>query len=75
MPLSLPVISLSLHHEMCRECVKHEEVNKNKTLVRKPEGKSLVRPKHRWDDDNGWNLWTGFIWLRIGTGDWLLLRR
>jgi hypothetical protein len=43
-------------------------------LVEKPEGKSpLGRPSRRWKDNfkidlrfNGW-LWTGLIWLRIGT--------
>jgi hypothetical protein len=44
-------------------------------LVEKPEGKSpLGRPRDRWEDnikmdlqEVGWGVWTGFIWLRIGT--------
>jgi hypothetical protein len=43
--------------------------------VGNPEGKRpLRRPKHRWEDnirmdlgEIGWKVWTGFIWLRIGT--------
>jgi hypothetical protein len=43
--------------------------------VGKPEGKSpLERPRRRWDDgfkmdlmEIGWGVWSGFIWLRIGT--------
>jgi hypothetical protein len=50
-------------------------------LVRKPEGKSpFARPKRRWGDnikmdyfqEVGWGVWTGLIWLRIGTGGGLL---
>jgi hypothetical protein len=50
-------------------------------LVRKPEGKRpLGRPRHRWVDNIlGWILerwdgvmWTGLVWLRIGTGGELL---
>jgi hypothetical protein len=49
-------------------------------LVGKPQGKRpLGRPRRRWEDntrmdlqDVGWGAWTGFIWLRIGTGDGLL---
>jgi hypothetical protein len=44
-------------------------------LVRKPEGKRpLRRFRCRWEDniridlrETGWELWTGCIWLRIGT--------
>jgi hypothetical protein len=39
-----------------------------------PAGKRpLGRPGHRWEDTimnfsrNRWEVWTGFIWLRIGT--------
>jgi hypothetical protein len=45
-----------------------------KVLVGKPEGKKpLERPRHRWDDNIKMDLqevgvWTGFCWLRIGTG-------
>jgi hypothetical protein len=49
-------------------------------VVGKPEGKSpLGRRRHRWDDgirmyfrDIGWGRWSGFNWLRIGNGGWLL---
>jgi hypothetical protein len=45
-------------------------------LVGKPEGKRpLRRPRRRWFDniridlvEVGWGAWTGFVWLRIGTG-------
>jgi hypothetical protein len=45
-------------------------------LVGKPEGKrQLGRPRRRWEDnikmdllEVGVGLWTGSIWLRIGTG-------
>ena len=41
-----------------------------------PEGgRPFGRPRCRWEDDNKLNLpekecepWTGFIWLRVGTG-------
>ena len=45
-------------------------------LVGKPEGKRLVRPRHRWEDiikmdlqEIGWGrwAWTGLIWLNIWT--------
>jgi hypothetical protein len=46
-------------------------------LLIKPEGnKVLGSPLRRWGDnirkdlrEIGWKLWTGFIWLRIGTSD------
>jgi len=48
--------------------------NSYKSLVRKPEGK-----RHRWEDnvriqlrEMGGKMWTGFMWLRIGTSDRLL---
>jgi hypothetical protein len=49
-----------------------------KVLVGKPEGKRpLGRP--RWEDgirmdlrDVGWGVWSGFNWLRLGTGVELL---
>jgi hypothetical protein len=49
-------------------------------LVGKPEGKRpLGRPRHRWIDNIKMNLleknsvlWTGLVWLRIGTGGELL---
>ena len=52
----------------------------SQVLVGKSEGKKpLGRPWFRWEDNIKWffknwdgELWTGFIWLRIGTGGWLL---
>jgi hypothetical protein len=54
--------------------------NVYRVLVGKPEGKSpLERPRRRWE--NGikmdimeivWGVWSGFIWLRIGTVGGLL---
>jgi hypothetical protein len=49
-------------------------------LVGRPEGRRpLGRPRRRWEDnikmdlqEVGWGAWTGFIWLRIGTGGRLL---
>jgi hypothetical protein len=50
-------------------------------MVRKPEGKGLLRrPRHRWEDNIRMDLremgcvkvWTGCIWLRIGNSDGLL---
>jgi hypothetical protein len=48
--------------------------NAYKVLVGKPEGKTLGRPRRRWKRMLKWieRVWTGFIWLTIGTGDWLL---
>jgi hypothetical protein len=48
--------------------------------VGKPEGKRpLGRPRHRWEDgiridlrEIGLEVWIGFDWLRIDTGDGLL---
>jgi hypothetical protein len=54
------------------------EKNTYRLLVGKPEGKrSLGRPKRRWVDNirmERWNemMWTGLVWLRIGTGGELL---
>jgi len=47
-----------------------------RVLVGKPERKRpLGRPRRRWDDnikmdlqEVGCGIWTGSIWLRIGTG-------
>jgi hypothetical protein len=54
-----------------------ETRNVYRILVGKPEGKRpLGRPRSRWVDDIkmylreiGWDrmVWTGLIWLRIGT--------
>jgi hypothetical protein len=49
-------------------------------LVGKPDGKRpLGRPRHRWVHkirmdlgEVGWGMWTGLVWLRIGTGEELL---
>jgi hypothetical protein len=46
----------------------------------KSEGKRpLGRPRRRWEDrikmdlrEIGWGVWSGFSWLRIGTGDGLV---
>jgi hypothetical protein len=51
-----------------------------RALVGKPEGgRSLERPRRRWEDnikmdlrEVEWGVWTGSIWLRIGTGGELL---
>ena len=53
-----------------------EKGNLFRALVGKPEGKGpLGRPRRRWNDniildfqDGKWGIWTGLIWLRIGTG-------
>jgi hypothetical protein len=47
-----------------------------RVLVGKPEVKrALGRPRHRWEDNikielKKWDVgvWTGSVWLRIGTG-------
>jgi hypothetical protein len=45
--------------------------NAYRILVEKPEGKRpLRRPTHRWEDNGV--VWTGLIWLRIGTSGVLL---
>jgi hypothetical protein len=54
--------------------------NAYRLLVGNPEGKRpLGRPRRRWVDnirmDLGevrWGIWTGLVWLRIGTGGKLL---
>jgi hypothetical protein len=54
--------------------------NAYRLLVRKPEGKRpLGRPRCRWVDNirmilERWYgvMWTGLVWLRIGTGGELL---
>jgi hypothetical protein len=48
----------------------------NRVLVGKPAGeRQLGRPRRRWEDniemdfqEVGCGVWTGSIWLRIGTG-------
>jgi hypothetical protein len=57
-----------------------EKRNEYGLLVGKPEGKrSLGRPRCRWVDniridliEVGWLMWTGLVWLRIGTDGELL---
>jgi hypothetical protein len=57
-----------------------EKRNMYRLLVGKPEGKRpLGRPRCRWVDNirmdlEGWDgvMWTGLVWLRIGTGGELL---
>jgi hypothetical protein len=57
-----------------------EKRNVYRLLVGKPEGKrSLGRPRRRWIDnikmgllEIGVMLWTGLVWLWIGTGGELL---
>jgi hypothetical protein len=54
--------------------------NAYNVLVGKPEGKRPIgRPRRRWEDNirmvlrkYGGKLWTGYIWLRIGTSGGLL---
>jgi hypothetical protein len=65
-------------------CVGHvarigEKRNAYRILVGKPEGKKPVgRPRCRWVDNIKMNLredglvWTGLMWLRIGTSGGLL---
>jgi hypothetical protein len=57
-----------------------EKRNAYRLLVGKPEGKRpLGRPRRRWVNnirmvlgEVGWDMWTGLVWLRIGTGGELL---
>jgi hypothetical protein len=57
-----------------------EKRNAYRLLVGKPEGKrSLERPRRKWVDnikidllEIGWAVWTGLVWLRIGTSGELL---
>jgi hypothetical protein len=52
----------------------------HQVLVEKPEGKRpFGRSRLRWEDgirmdirEIGWGLWSGFMWLRIGTDGWIL---
>jgi hypothetical protein len=62
-------------HVACMEY----DIKAYRILVEKPERKNpLGRPKRRWEDgirmdlrETGWG-WSGFIWLRLGTGGGLL---
>jgi hypothetical protein len=56
-----------------------QKTNAYMLLVGKPEGKRpLGRPRRRWVDNirilERWDgvMWTGLVWLRIGTGGELL---
>jgi hypothetical protein len=56
-----------------------EKMNVYMILVGKPEGKRPIRiPRRRWMDNIRMNLtqdgvvWTGLIWLRMGTSGGLL---
>jgi hypothetical protein len=57
-----------------------EDRKVHKVLVGKSQGKRpLGRPRRRWEDEIrmdpgevGWGKWSGFTWLRIGTGSGLL---
>jgi hypothetical protein len=73
--------------EMYGACGKHGRERKYiqyRVFVGRPEGKrSLVRSRHRWEDNitmeikkkqNG-RVWTGFIWLRTWTSCRLLRKR
>jgi len=58
-----------------------EKRSARRVLVGKPEGKRLLgRRRCRWEDnikpdlkEVGCRVWTGLIWLRIGTGGGFLL--
>jgi hypothetical protein len=57
-----------------------EKRNAYRLLMGKPLEKGpLGRPRCRWVDnirmdlgEVGWSMWTGLVWLRIGTGGELL---
>jgi hypothetical protein len=65
---------------MGRACSTHgERRNADRILVGKPETKRpLGRFRRRWEDNikmdirQDWVVWTGLIWLRIGTSGGLL---
>jgi hypothetical protein len=66
------------NNEMGGACSTYGGRGLYKVLVGNPEGKRpLGRPKRRWEDNIKMDLpevgvWTGLIWLRIGTGGGLL---
>ena len=51
-------------------------VGERRGVYRVLVGSPLGRPRRRLEEDNikmdlqevGWRAWTGFVWLRIGTG-------
>jgi hypothetical protein len=57
-----------------------ERIGVYRILVGTPERKrTLGRPRHRWKDEIrmyireiGWKVWTGFVWLRVGSSGGLL---
>jgi hypothetical protein len=52
-----------------------EKRNAYRLLVGKPEGRSqLERPRRRWLDNIRMDgvMWTGLVWLKVGTGGELL---
>jgi hypothetical protein len=50
-----------------------EKRNAYRILVGKPGGKTpLGRPRHRWKERLDGAIWTGLIWLMIGTTGGLL---
>jgi hypothetical protein len=66
---------------MGRACsINGEKSNAYRLLVGKPEGRRpLGRPRSRWLDNirmdfETWDevMWTGLVWIRIGTGGELL---
>jgi hypothetical protein len=60
-----------------------EKRNVYTLLVRKPKGKRpLEKPRRRWTDnikmdliEIAWGVWTGLLWLRLGTSGELLFMR
>jgi hypothetical protein len=70
------VLLMGVIHEMLIGMLR----NAYRLLMGKPKGKRpLGRPRRRWVDnirmdlgEVGWVMWTGLIWLRIGTGGELL---
>jgi hypothetical protein len=54
--------------------------NVYRVLMGKPEGtRPLEKPRRRWEDgikmdlrETGWEVWSGFTWLRLGTVGGLL---
>jgi hypothetical protein len=65
--------------EMGKACSTHGRGEKC-ILIGKPEERRPVgRPRHRWEDnirmdlrEMGGEVWTGFVWFRIGTSGGLL---
>jgi len=63
-----------------RHVARTGETNPYKMFVARSEGKRpLGRFRRRWEDnirmdlsEVGWSVWTGFIWLRIGTSGRML---